>query len=51
MVVETKGHKLLYEKDDLDALNESMVSTDSRHSSFIKYKECTICLIDFLEGD
>ena len=51
MIQETKGHKLLYEKDELDALNESMLSSDSRHNSFVKYKECTICLIDFKEGD
>ena len=37
--------------EETDALNQSSLSNSSRRNSFIKYKECTICLIEFKDGD
>ena len=37
--------------EETDALNQSSLSSSSRRNSFIKYKECTICLIEFKDGD
>ena len=37
--------------DDVYSRRESMASSRSRHSSFKKFKECTICLVEFKEGD
>ena len=36
--------------DEPTNLNSSMISVSS-HSSFKKYKECTICLSEFVEGE
>jgi hypothetical protein len=36
--------------DDEDSVEESMTESDrsfSRHSSFVKYNDCTICLVAF----